>query len=207
MISGPKNVLVSMRKTQQYRKKKLLLLSKLVAFDRLQYSMHDAEPRVSRDWFKAYRVFPSSDEVMTRYKRGHALSGFVTDDAPDEVKIAFSTGKLSEFGIWTLTFSMHDMYTQEMGMHFCKFDLVNYKDIEGKTRVKQTRATKKMVLEKMTNQVILLPYKKDGHTFREQFTLIYSDYDVLAPAQDSNNKCLPNRDRRLFSEAYFRGLK
>ena len=144
MISGPKGVLVSMRKRQDYRAKKLMFLSKLVALDQLQHFMNDddEEPDEARDWFKAYRVFPSSDEVMRRFRSGQALSGFVTEDAPNEIKIAYSSGNYGEYGVWSLNFSMRDMYTKEMGMHFCKFDFVRYTDSEGKCRIQQTTLTK-----------------------------------------------------------------
>lgn len=207
MISGPKGVLVSMRKTQDYRAKKLMFLSKLVALDQLQHFMNDddEEPDEARDWFKAYRVFPGSDEVMRRFRSGQALSGFVTEDAPNEVKIAYSSGNYGEYGVWSLNFSMRDMYTKEMGMHFCKFDFVRYTDSEGKCRIQQTTLTKKEIVGIMKSHVILLPYKKDGHAFGEQFTIVYSDYDVLVPGH--SNKDLPTRDPLLFSDEYFRNLR
>ena len=87
--------------------------------------------------------------------------------------VAFTRGESEQRGDeHEVTFlSFHyptlQMNTHETGMQFCRFECTN--------EVSSVRKTSLNLLD----YSLMLPYSKMGFLFQRQFTLVYSDWDVL----------------------------
>ena len=65
------------------------------------------------------------------------------------------------------------MYTHETGMQFCRFECTE-----------EVSSVKKSSL-KIVDYALMLPYSRRGFPFQNQFTLVYSDWEVLLCDNDA----------------------
>ena len=177
-IRDPKSILWAMRKDCAYFESKLRMLHKLKGLNSLSDQVNDRGS--ARDWFKGYHTFSTKKSVLDRFYQGRPLSCFCLDGSRHEVHVAVLLNHLSfsdcsktkqdkkDYDIAYLTFSYDtdDWYNQEGGMDFCKFKLTE--DI--------TCANKRDL--NVTDYALMLPFTNKSQ-FHEQFTLIYSDWEVL----------------------------
>lgn len=185
--TGPKEILVSMRKDQQYKETKMRLLHKFKglelvsdSFDRLV----GKSPEESK-WFKGYHVFSSRTEVVERFMKGKPLSCFCLENNKAEVHVAFTEDEKRSSTISYLTFTYDTARsTVETGVHFCLFNM----QTEGCYSHKPAAVLniKKGDLEpKIVHCALMLPHLDPsvGDSSREDlfdhYTLIYSDWEVL----------------------------
>lgn len=170
-IQDPKSILWAMRKCQLYREGKIRLLHKLTGMEFLNREYVSASTRPDR--YKGYHVFQNKSEVEDRFKSGKPLSCFRLDGDCNAVHVAFTRGEPEQRGdeheVTFLSFRYHtsQMYTHETGMQFCRFECTN--------EVSSVRKTSLNLLD----YALMLPYSKMGFPFQRQFTLVYSDWDVL----------------------------
>ena len=181
-IQHPKSILWAMRKCQMYREGKIRLLHKLTGMEFLNREY--ASVFTWLDWFKGYHVFQKQSEVKDRFRSGEPLSCFCLDGDCNEVHVAFTRGepeqRRDEHKVTFLSFCYHtsQMYTHETGMQLCRFECTN--------EVSLVRKTSLNVLD----YALMLPYSKRGFPFQKQFTLVYSDWEVLLcdNSDPDNNK-------------------
>ncbi len=74
----------------------------------------------------------------------------------------------------------------ESGMYFCKFS----EDV-----TLATSSPRQYICENVSVGVIILPFKKSNEEFQMQYSVIYSDWDVL---QSNDNKGLPQISYDVF---------
>ena len=170
-IQDPKSILWAMRKCQMYREGKIRLLHELTGMEFLnrEYVSVFTWP----DRYKGYHVFQNKSEVEDRFRSGEPLSCFRLDGDCNAVHVAFTRGEPEQRGdeheVTFLSFCYHTLqvYTHETGMQFCRFECTN--------EVSSVRKTSLNLLD----YELMLPYSKMGFPFQRQFTLVYSDWDVI----------------------------
>lgn len=169
-IRKPKASLYGLRRAVEYFVSKL---RNLHIKEGLNYVKNEKDPVKRGEWFRGYHCFESKKVVHDRFERGQALSCFVLNNNYGEVHVAYRTNASCRGGddLYFATFhcSTLTLPVQESGVHFCKF-----------TCSKELTTAKKQDLN-ITDYALMLPYiqtRKD-RVFQKQFTLIYSDWEVL----------------------------
>ena len=160
-----------MQKCQLYREGKIRLLHKLTGMAFLNEEYDDGHARCDR--YKGYHVFPNKSAVENRFLKGEPLSCFCLDGSCNEVHVAFNRDKPEQRGdeceVTFLSFCYHtsQMYTHDTGMQFCHFVCTD-----------EVSSVKKSSLN-IVDYALMLPYSRSGFLFQSQFTLVYSDWEVL----------------------------
>ncbi len=160
-----------MQKCQLYREGKIRLLHKLsgMAFLNKEYENVHAP----RDRYNGYHVFSNKSAVEKRFIKGEPLSCFRLDVNSNVVHVAFNrdeperSGDEREVTFLSFRCQISQMYTHETGMQFCRFDCTE-----------EVSSVKKSSL-KIVDYALMLPYSRRGFPFQKQFTLVYSDWEVL----------------------------
>jgi len=118
-------------------------------------------------------IFRSREMVKNWFQDGKPLSCFCLDNNYHEIHVAVALGDSSEmkekdddFAYLTFNYNVHVLPKRECGVHFCEFELVD-----------RITTAKKSALN-FTDYAVMLPFKKKERYMR-QYTLIYSDWEVL----------------------------
>ena len=175
-------MLWAMRKDPSYFENKLRVLHKTrgLRFLRSQCYPNDK----SRDWFRGFHTFQSPAKVEQLFRGGKPLSCFCVDGNRRELHVAVlkrynfeeeSNVPKSHLSYLTFTYNTSVHFTHETGMHFCQFELKN--GVQSKEKGELN----------ITDFAIMLPYKR-GNMYIGQYTLIYSDWEVLICGNDQNKK-------------------
>jgi hypothetical protein len=195
-IRSPKAILYGMQKNQEFREWKLRLLHKLNGFDTLMSAFPEIHVRDSGTWYKGYHVFDSCKDIQQRHRAGKALSCFSLDGETNTVCVAFHDGyKIDDDGddvVHYFTFKYETGGTMDdkvSGVHYCSFQ-------EG---TKQT-ITRDELNARIDGYALMLPLTVTGKSFAKQFTLVYSDWEVLRTDNQEKNKGRPCIDKHLFGE-------
>lgn len=194
-IDRPKDVLVAYRKDQTYRETKMRLLQKLTGIEFL--AMGYASDSDKRNWFKGYHVFRNLKDVEDRIATGQAISCFSTQEG---LHIAFHQGEAPDSNVIsyvTVVYDNTDFHIQETGVHFCRFVLKGKSD---SGTVPVSTKTKGEVQSSIINYSLMLPFKKKGHPFLQQFTLVYDDWEVLRCKDGQKTKGPAAIDNRVFAD-------
>lgn len=162
-----------MRKTVNYLASKLRRIHRIAGIKLLERAFpdeEDSEPirRLNYSFF----TFQSIEEVTKRYTNGQPMSCFVVDGDNNHVNVAVQSGRnIPMVCFVTFSYDIHQCPKKEWGIHFCQF--------------KQEPGIHTRPIDELniTGSAIMLPYfRLDGELTRlymQQFTLIYSDWDVL----------------------------
>lgn len=166
-----------MRRDQQYRETKMRLLHKLLGMEWLRDAFDgvDRADRKSRDWFKGYFKYKELETITDRIAQGQPISCAASKTNKHHFYVAFNAETEGYLSYITLVCQPTTKFVEEMGVHFCKFKIVHMEsspDIDVKT------VKKKEFKELVGDYALMLPYMKEG-VFRENFTLVYHDWDVL----------------------------
>ena len=188
-IRQPKSILHAMTSDPSYFEPKMRLLQTITGLNFLEEEFTSEEDdRIERnDIFIGYKIFDSLDTVKNRFKNGKALSCFCIDGKDDQVHVAFKVPKQNFCRITYVTFRMEYTMKEEAGVHFRRFVL-----LPGNTQIDRGS-------DKITDFAIMLPYWHKG-CFVEQFTLIYSDWDVLRNESHNATKGPTPVSKNLFDE-------
>lgn len=188
-IDRPKDVLVSYRKNQQYREQKLTLLHRLYGIESLSSNLMGYQ-KGQRNWFRGYHRYESTNDIVSRFIEGKTLSCFRTSTDGDEVHIAFYSGVRDVIAYLTLEYDVSSMHVQEAGVHFCAFGL------------KKDDRTGSAAVSKINNhelQACVLDYALMLPRAKKQYTLVYSDWEVLRCTTSARKKGIPILDQRVFN--------
>lgn len=202
-IDRPKDVLVSMRKDQQYRETKMRLLQKLHGIEILASCYKGKSDE--RHWYKGYHVYKSRGEVIDRLQRREPLSCFCLENNLAQVHVAFTEKEKrgKSISYVTLTYDT-TIFQEETGVQFCPFVIKT----EGGTHVPMvTSISKEALRAKIVNYALMLPLvvnsgahsREEGVT--DQYTLVYSDWEVLRCTDAQNKKGRVALDVPLFTRA------
>lgn len=174
-IRQPKSLLWKMRKSTSYFEAKLRLLYKMKGLDSLYDKYKESielETRVRQP--SMFYTFPKRKDVMDSFEVGKPLSCFCLDNNYLKIHVAVALGDCSEnkkegdnFAYLTFDCKVQQWFQRELGVHFCMFRLEDDKP---------TTANKSSL--NFTDYALMLPFKKKG-SFCKQYTLIYSDWEVL----------------------------
>lgn len=195
-IRSPKAILYGMQKNQEYREWKLRLLHKLNGFDTLMNAFPEILTSDPRTRYKGYHVFDSCEDIKRRHRDGKALSCFTLDGDTDIVCVAFHGGyNFDDNGydiVHYITFEYNAggiMDDKVSGVHFCSFKEGSVQTIK-----------KEDLNVRIGDYALMLPLTVAGNRFAKQFTLVYSDWEVLRTDIQEKNKGRPCVDKLLFNE-------
>jgi hypothetical protein len=174
-IRQPKSLLWKMQKSTSYFEGKLRLLYKMKGLDSLYDKYKESielETRVRQP--SMFYTFSKRKDVMDSFEVGKPLSCFCLDNNYHKIHVAVALGDCSEnkkegdnFAYLTFDYNVELWFRREVGVHFCQFKLMDEKP---------TTANKSSL--NFTDYAVMLPFKNKG-SFRNQYTLIYSDWEVL----------------------------
>jgi hypothetical protein len=173
-IGHVKDVMVSMRRTQSFRETKLRLLHKLAGIEWLSDLFTDDEPS-ARDWFKGSFRYESWKEILGRYASGQPISCAASVDNDRHFHICYYAGDYEAMNYVTVEALPAANFVEVMGVIFCRFEFVAE---DGKVKVHTV--SKKDFKHRISSHALMLPYKRVGENFQNNFTLVYHDWDVLA---------------------------
>lgn len=172
-IQQPKKVLVSMRRTESYRRQKLMLLHKLIGMRSLV--RHYSQERSSNDrlWYTGFHLYSNRKQVEDLFNKGKPLCGFCSPEKFSEVCVAYHCGDSASLGCVVFSAS-HSQVTSEVvdtGVAFRTFTRCGFKNVE---------MSKQELKKDAMLSAVMLPYFKDKkETEASTYTLVYSDWDVL----------------------------
>jgi len=166
--------MVSMRRTQSFRETKLRLLHKLAGIEWLSDLFTDDEPS-ARDWFKGSFRYESWKEILGRYASGQPISCAASVDNDRHFHICYYAGDYEAMNYVTVEALPAANFVEVMGVIFCRFEFVAE---DGKVKVHTV--SKKDFKHRISSHALMLPYKRVGENFQNNFTLVYHDWDVLA---------------------------
>lgn len=193
-IQQPKKVLQSMRRTMSFYMTKLTLLCRLWNLSWIERSYSDTDEDI-RDWFKGHHVYETSNMVIEKFKAGdEPISCFCLKDDTNMVHVAFYPGDRDQIGYISFTYNIDQMFVEEIGIHFCKFQCLSNIVVANKVETKRN----------MDRHALMLPYRLDSARFDHQYTLVYSDWEVMVNDNGSkNSKGVPLVSGKEFSDEYF----
>ena len=191
-IQSVKKVLDSLRKTQTYLQSKLTLLHKLTTLEWMQHRLeniqtfNEAMPdEHAKVHYNLFHTHDSIDAIMSRFSRGDVISGFFLPNTPREVHVAFKKGR-HEIEFLSFGFTAQLLAVSVCGLHYCKFHLIEAQPIQ---------ATKHTIRSMTMVGALMLPYIS-SNDFINQYTIVYSDWDVL---KFNGEKNLPQIHTELHS--------
>ena len=181
-IDRPKEMLVAMRKTLEYRMGKMKNLHKFIGIDFINYNFDERE---FRDWFVGFHTF-TYNEVIERCENSRPLS-FFTLEGCDKYHIAISKGDgcISYLSLHADIESCNNLRIG--GVDFIDVELME-SDVERKEKYHITTTDENDM--KFEYYGIMLPYQ-------ELYTVIFSDWEVL---HSQRGKGMPVADKSVFQE-------
>lgn len=190
-----------MRKDQQYRETKMRLLHKLLGLEWLRgaFDAIDCPDCKSRDWFKGYFQYNDLKTILDRIAQGKPISCASSKTNESHFYVAFCSSSQGTLSYVTLVCQSTTRVEEEMGVHFCNFKIAHK---EGTSEVDMKTAKREEFKELVGAYALMLPYrKKDG--FKENFTLVYHDWDVLVCSNITHSlKGRPKPSDRVFTLQY-----
>lgn len=169
-----------MQKSASYFEGKLLLLHKLNGLESLydRYKENKGyKDRVKRP--PMYYTFSKRCTVLEWFSDGKPLSCFCLNNNYHEIHVSVGMSDCldmkkegDDFAYLTFRYNVIDSFICESGVQFCKF-----KKDEGVT-------TAKKELLNFTDYAVMLPFNEKNRKFSQQYTLIYSDWEVLICDED-----------------------
>ena len=174
-IRKPKSLLWKMQKSTSYFEGKLRLLYKMKGLNSLYDKYKESIELVHRvQQPPMFYTFSKRKHVMDSFEDGKPLSCFCLDNNYRKIHVAVALGDCLEnknegdnFAYLTFDYNVQIYFRREAGVHFCQFKLMDEKP---------TTANKSSL--NFTDYAVMLPFKNKG-TFCNQYTLIYSDWEVL----------------------------
>lgn len=166
------------------------MLHKRAGLKFLRYMFRSNDKKV-RNWYKGYHSFRNKHDVLNRFNEGKPLSCFVIDGDTSQVHVAYThCDRDYDITYATFTCSTSVLHKKEVGMHFCRFECIN-----------ELTSARKQDLN-ITDVALMLPYIHTGDDirFQKQFTLIYSDWEVLRCDLPTIRKGTASTNNRLFAE-------
>jgi len=151
------------------------LLQKLFGMTWLGDAFEDEE-KDPREWFNGSFRYHDYEEIVDLYVKGSPISCAVSKDDDGRVYISFYSGDYETISYLTVKSMTTTNFVEEMGVHFCKFEFLT--DESGKNLHVKT-VTKKQFHDRVGDYALMLPYIKEREIFRNNFILVYHDWDVL----------------------------
>jgi hypothetical protein len=175
------------------------LLHKLAGIEWLRDAFDDDEQE-PRDWFKGYFQYEKLEKITDRVAQGLPISCAASKDNKNHFYVAFCSGTQDSLNYVTLISNPTSQFVEVMGVQFCKFKLAH----EDQTSTDLVKTVKKSDFKNLVSDyALMLPYIKKGEVFRENFTLVYHDWDVLECSDVTpSRKGHPVPTAGVFTEEY-----
>lgn len=153
------------------------LLHKLLGMEWLRdvFDVIDCADRNSRDWFKGYFRYSDLNAISDRIAQGRPISCVASNRNELHFYVAFCSSSRESLSYITLVCQPTTRFEEEMGVHFCKFKIA-HKEATSDVDIKTVEKNK--FKELFGDYALMLPYMKKND-FRENFTLVYHDWEVL----------------------------
>ena len=189
-IRTPKSVLPRLKKDISFLKAKLTLLHKMFGLDCLAKSLEEDEKNEYK--YKGYHTYSSHEEITDLFRSGRPISGFCLDNNYDRIHVAYNRHK-DMVSYTTFTFKKKDLIQESCGVQYCRF----YPSGE--------ELTVSLSTLKVSAYGMMLPFKKKND-YACQFTIIYSDWEVLICNGGEKFKTQVPVSKSLFSEVINDGV-
>lgn len=187
----------------------MLLLQKLAGIDMLQdvYDVLDDDVEIAddRDWFKGLHRYESREDIMALFVEGRPISCFRSKSCEHTFHVAFFGQSFRNISYVTLKSRTSEMYKQESGLHFCEFRFVKEVDSDQAAVV---TIEKEKLTDLVGQNALMLPYRRRNHDFWSQFTVCYSDWQVLRCNNNgTSSKGFPAPDKGVFTPELIANLR
>ncbi len=110
------------------------------------------------------------------FRKQKILSGFILREYDDQIHIAHGVGERSNLNCILVTFKDKINYQMECGVHFHSFRVIEND---------MNRVPKSHIYESISQNVVLLQYRKPNIANQLQFTVVGDDYTLIR--QDAQN--------------------
>ncbi len=163
-VQTPKNTIENLRKMESYMTLKMTTMHKL---NMIRYYQDISNPLERRDYKCGLHCFLNQGKVIRKQKK---LSVFMLREFDDQIHIAYGVGERSILICILVTFKDKIYYQMECGVHFYSVRVIE-NDIN--------RVPKSHIYESISQNVVLLPYRKPNIANELHFTVVGDDYTVL----------------------------
>ncbi len=174
-IQKLKEVLVSMRKNQQYFDRKLQVMYRRNVFTWFRHQIFEDEDDYDEnkvdDKPRMYYQYKTIDEIKDQIRRGRVLSGFTTQQTGDLIMIAYGnkrrSGRINAIGVNRMDVGMGQKL---LGLSYvkCKLDFSNTHFLDENLIEFE---------ECMADYCLMLPLYRRG-TFQNHYSFVFSDWDT-----------------------------
>jgi hypothetical protein len=180
-----KKKLVNMRHTSSFMSSKLTEVHQSNVLD---WIMHDLDPPVTASTVSHNTVFytyASKAMIMDNLKGGKIISGYYHPQYPKHVIVAYREAN-KMLGLIALHADIGINEQYESGMYFCKFS---------EDMPLAASSPRQYICENVTVGAIMLPFINSNEEFQMQYSVIYSDWDIL---KSNGDKGLPQISYDIF---------
>ena len=171
-----KRTLLNMRKAQSYMASKLIEVHRSNVLDWIMMKFEDVPQSTNPKRECLFHTYASKEAIIHEFNAGRIVSGYYHNDYPRHVIVAFRQAE-KMLGLVALRADIGVDEEQESGMYFCKFT----EDV-GLAAVRY----KEHIHCNVKIGAMMLPLTKSNQDFRMQYSVIYSDWDVLRANGDKN---------------------
>ncbi len=154
----------------------------------LDWIMHNLNPPVTAPTVPHNNVFytyASKAAMFDHLMDGKIISGYYHPQYPKHVIVAYCEAN-KMLGLMALYADIGVDEQYDLGMYFCKFS----EDVR-----LATSSSRQYICENVTVGAIMLPFKNANEEFQIQYSVTYSDWDVLRSIGD---KGLPQISYDIF---------
>ncbi len=132
-----------------------------------------------------FYTYASRAAILDHLMNGKIISGYYHPQYPKHVIVAYRQAN-KMLGLIAMHADIDVGEQYESGMYFCKFS---------KDMPLETSNPRQYICQNVTVGAIMLPFKYSNEEFQMQYSVIYSDWDVL---QSNGDKGLPQISYDLF---------
>jgi hypothetical protein len=180
-----KRQLTNMRRTYTFMSSKLTEVHQSNVLD---WIMHNFDPVESVSSYASnglFHTYCSMEAILNNVTTGKIISGYHHPQYPRHVIVAYrEADKMLGLVAFQANIGVDEQY--ESGMYFCRFSEV---------RELATSSPRQYINENVTVGAVMLPLAKTNQQFQMQYSVIYSDWDVL---KSNGDKGQPQMSYDLF---------
>ena len=185
-IQTVKKVLISMRKTNSYFLRKMVLMQKLTTMAWLKDKLRKSHKKKKKEYSRMYFRYESLEEIKEKFKKGDVLSGITTKMDETETLaghfwIAYEK-KGSNINIVPIIIDQSEKTSKLLcGMSYHRYSLAENECVLG--------LSCEELAGHASDYCLLLPYRDNSKDeFECLYGIVFSDWEVI---DDKGNKKLP----------------
>ncbi len=180
-----KRQLTNMQRTYTFMSSKLTEIHQSNVLDWIMHNLDPPQPVSSNPRNGLFHTYSSIEIIINHFMSGKIISGYHHPQYPKHMIVAYwQADKMLGLVALQADIGVDEQY--ESGMYFCRFS---------EAVALATSSPRHYINENMTVGAIMLPLTKTNEQFLMQYSVIYSDWDVL---RSNGDKGLPQISYDLF---------